>query len=166
MTTAYLHTGAEGDTAKIMKSWTNPDAAFIHTANRAALVTKDEAPALALALLELSGWEADSLGGPVEHALKNLTKHLKNEEARKAEEEARKAAEAADAAKLEEEAVALANVFRAGLRPEGEPRSSLAEMPNPVARATWLEIAKAARKLHAAPAPEDASPCCVTFDCE
>jgi hypothetical protein len=165
MTTQYLHTDLEGDTAKVLKSFTTLDAAFIHTPNRAALVTKDEAPALALALLELSGWESDHNGGPMAHALSNLAKHLKNEEARKAEEEARKAAEAADAAALEEEAVALANVFRAGLR-QGAARTSLAEMPNPKARETWLKIAKAARELHAAPAPVDASPCCVTFDCE
>jgi hypothetical protein len=161
MTTEVLHTDRDGDTFKITTSWAVNEAAFVHTASRAALVKKEEAPALALALLELSGWEADSLGGPVEHALKNLAKHLKNEEARKAEEEAAKAAEEADAAiaaeeaaSLDAEALAFLNAYRASHG--NTPHSSLEAVRSSSVRDGWRAIAREARKVHATPEPEAA----------
>jgi len=162
MTTEVLHTDRDGDTFKITTSWAVKEAAFVHTASRAALVRKEEAPALALALLELSGWEADSLGGPVEHALKGLAKHIQNvaaaeEAARKeAEEEARKAAEeearkAEESAALDAEALALLNSYRLS---NGQPaRTSLDEIRNLTSREGWRTIAREARKMHAQPEP-------------
>jgi len=158
MSELYTLTDSDGDTAAIHKATATENAVYVLSGGTSpAIVTKDEAPAFALALLEGTGWTADSLGGPVEHALKGLSKHIQNvadaeEAARKeAEEEARKAEETAS---LEAEALQLFNAYR---RKAGRfTYDSLHQIRASAVREQWLAIAEAARAVHATPAPEAA----------
>jgi len=162
----HTHVDADRDTLEIFVAAAQSEAAYVHTPQRPATVTKEDAPLVALKLLEASGWTQDSLGGPVEHALKGLAKHIQNvaaaeEAARKEaeEEEARKAAQeearkAEEAAALDAEALALLNAYRLT---NGRPaRKSLDEITDARSRDGWRLIAREARKMHAQPEPEAA----------
>ncbi|MGO4251215.1 hypothetical protein AB4Y81_03015 [Paenarthrobacter sp. TAF1] len=151
MTEILTITDSDGDTVAIHEATAVADGAYVLSGGTSpATVTKDEAPAFALALLEATGWTADHNGGTMAHALTNLAKHVKQ----KAEEEARKAAEAEDAAKLEAEALTLLNAYR--LSNGREARTSLDEINNETSREGWRTIARKARELHAQPEPEAA----------
>lgn len=166
MSELYTLTDNDGDEVAIHAATAVDNAVYVLSGGTSpAIVTKDEAPAFALALLEGTGWTADSLGGPVEHALKGLSKHIQNvadaeEAARKAaEEEARKAAEeearkAEEAASLEAEALQLFNAYR--LKAGRYTYESLHQIRASAIREQWLAIAEAARAVHATPTPEPA----------
>jgi len=152
-TEIYTLTDSDGDDVAIHRATAIDNGAYVLSGGTSpATVTKDEAPAFALALLEATGWTADHNGGTMAHALTNLAKHIKQ----KAEEEARKAAEAEDAAKLEAEALTLLNSYRLS---NGRPaRTSLDEINNETSREGWRTIARKARELHAQPEAEEVAP--------
>lgn len=78
-------------------------------------VDHDAAPAVALAILEAAGWQADALGGPVEHAVRGLAKHVETVKAAE-EEEARLVAEL-EAEKEREHAAEAVLVLRTAKPP-------------------------------------------------
>lgn len=94
------------------------------------LVTKEEAPELALAILLAAGYSDDSHGGTIESAVATLASVGK----KKAAEEALKA-----------EALKLLNVMRAASF-QSPKLESLDDVPS---REAWIQIAKAARKIAA-----------------
>lgn len=152
--TEYRYTDADGDTLEIDDIYLDgrdETVAEIQTpVNRTVYVPKDEAPAAALALLQAAGWEADALGGPVEHAVRGLAKHIENVAAEKeaAETAAKEAAEAEAKAKAEQdaieaEALKLVNSFRGAFGYGAA--ASLDDIPG--SKAGWIAAARKAREI-------------------
>ncbi|UIW13236.1 hypothetical protein SEA_WARDA_54 [Arthrobacter phage Warda] len=94
-------------------------------------VPKDDAPAVALAILTAAGITASSLGGYDERAVWLLDRLATTRAAEKAKADAE--------AKLAEEALALLNAAT---------DSCYADFPNETIRETWLRAARRARELH------------------
>lgn len=154
-------TDADGDDLRV-KTENEVLGAYVLAESGGVYVSADDAPAVALAILEAAGHDATT--GPstsymTARAVRNLREGLRMKAAREAREadkaaqaeaEAkaqaeREAADAADLAALDREALALFNAHRAAV---GD--YPLAELPNPD---RWRAVARAARAQSAAPAP-------------
>ncbi|MCZ9884659.1 hypothetical protein [Arthrobacter sp. B2a2-09] len=105
---------------------------FTGSGSLGTFVSKEDAPAAALAILQSAGINPDAHGTALESAAATLYSIFRKKEA---------------AAKLEEEALTLANASYAAL--DLNVVDSLADISSPYAREAWIQCAKAARKLHA-----------------
>lgn len=129
---------APGSNATIVVAATDGNVTvYVHQNIGAIDLSASVAPALALAILEAAGFEADidDASSLVNNAMGRLAMHVATEAA--------KAKEAADREALEGEALVLANTYRraAGINL----RSTFAQIQDQNA---WTELALKARELH------------------
>ncbi|QPX62384.1 hypothetical protein PQE10_gp53 [Arthrobacter phage Tbone] len=129
--TSFTHVDDHGDALSIESDPDHALAVVSSEDGRAVYVPKDDAPAVALAILTAAGITASSLGGYDERAVWLLDRLATTRAAEKAKAEAE--------AKLTEEALALLNAAT---------EACFASFPNEMIRETWLRAARAARKLH------------------
>jgi hypothetical protein len=141
----YKHTDADGDELLIETEHDEKDeqvASVNTTGSSIVYVSKDAAPAAALAILKAAGYVADAHGDRVGHAVANLEKAIEKVEAAKAE--------AADRVNLEAEALRLHNARRTA-HPLGiflAVRSRFEDL-TPQDQAAALGIARESRKIAA-----------------
>jgi hypothetical protein len=155
----YIFTDRDGDDIKVELSNSTPDEGFV-LAKDGAYIPKAEAPALALAILEKSGWDdpegaAHGEGYHAKVAVRRLRQHadhVARMAAIDAERKAKEAAEAADRAKLDHEAKTLYAASGGADRYWDSP--SLSES----GRQFWRNVARAARALHIHDRAEDTAP--------
>lgn len=140
MGTTYTHTDSDGDQIEVVTYPNDPAPTIIAKGqDRWAEVefTKEDAPALALAILEAAGYTGDddlSIDTP-DGAVRVLRRHI--------QWEARQKAEAEEAQKLDEEALALVNAWRES---SGSPTDgSLGPLKD-----NWRAVARMARELYGA----------------
>ncbi|WGH20342.1 hypothetical protein SEA_MAGUCO_50 [Arthrobacter phage MaGuCo] len=142
-------TDRDGDDLRVETAGPAEFGAYIKTPDDGAYASRDDAPAVALAILRAAGFTDRTGGGNetpyfVARAVRNLTSYAANQ-ARQAEAEAEKlaadkaAAEKADAEKLDAEALALWQASPGG---RGDTRLPVA------VRDKYRAIARAARALH------------------
>ncbi|WGH21125.1 hypothetical protein SEA_CASSIA_52 [Arthrobacter phage Cassia] len=126
--TAFTHTDDYGDSLTVENDGQGAAAVTTDHCN-SVLVSRDDAPAVALAILEAAGWEPRRLGeGPLGDERVHVAASYLAEHARKADEEA-----------LDREALELLNAAT---------ESGYATMPDGVIASVWRRAARRARELH------------------
>lgn len=139
MSTIYTHTDKDGDQIEVVTYPDDPAPTIIATGqDRWAEVefTEEDAPALALAILEAAGYTGFSDEGHMEFAMRGLRAYIFEQAERKAEAE--------EAKKLDEEALTLFNAFRTERR-----LSTHAKITDITGtEEAWREVARKARELH------------------
>lgn len=135
MGTTYTHTDKDGDQIEVVTYPDDPAPTILATGQgRWAEVefTEEDAPALALAILEAAGYEngKGEWGDHISLAISHLKVH--------ANEQAAKKAEAEEAKKLDEEARALCDSTKYGGW----------DVINDIGKDYWRQIARAARELY------------------
>lgn len=138
-TPRHMHTDPDGDLLSITSAYTGSNGAYLRTEEVGGdtvgvYVSKDAAPAVALAILEASGWTT----GP--HGYAQAVSLLK--EGVTASKERAKVAE-----QIEAEALKLCNAAT---------QSGYTAFPNDSMKRTWVRAARRARELHA-PKPVSAT---------
>ncbi|WGH21233.1 hypothetical protein SEA_OBITOO_57 [Arthrobacter phage ObiToo] len=133
--TDFKHTDQDGDHMEVTDSVRLDDHAYVVAVDGPGVfVSKADAPAVALAILEAAGWTAEaspisaSRPGNAVYALRKHVEEAKEEAARKADEEA-----------LDREALELLNAAT---------ESSYPTMPDNVIGSVWRRAARRARELH------------------
>ncbi|QGZ17353.1 hypothetical protein SEA_POWERPUFF_55 [Arthrobacter phage Powerpuff] len=134
--TSFTHVDDHGDALAIESDPDHARAVVSSEDGRAVYVPKDDAPAVALAILTAAGWEPEPLGTHVPRAVFLLKAHGEQEERKKRYAEA---ARKAEEAKLTEEALALLNAAT---------DSCYTDFAHDAIRETWLRAARRARELH------------------
>ncbi|QOP65111.1 hypothetical protein PQE12_gp51 [Arthrobacter phage Adumb2043] len=129
--TDFTHTDDDGDSIEIESDPDHARAVVSSEDGRAVYVPKDDAPAVALAILTAAGITAKSAGGYDERAAWLLNRVAESRAAEKAAKEAE--------AKLEAEALALLNAAT---------DSCYTAFAHDAIRDTWLRAARRARELH------------------
>lgn len=131
--TDFRHTDHDGDELQIVSSAIESNGASVRSEHgNAVYVSRDEAPAVALAILEAAGWESriDSHLN-AEAAVYALRRHVEHAAAVKAK--------ADEEAKLAQEALYLLNAAC---------DTCYVDFPNETVRETWLRAARRAREIH------------------
>ncbi|UIW13536.1 hypothetical protein PQD80_gp52 [Arthrobacter phage Lizalica] len=129
--TSFTHVDDHGDALSIESDPDHAHAVVSSEDGRAVYVPKDDAPAVALAILTAAGITADAAGEKDERAVWLLDRAATARAAEKAAKEAE--------AKLTEEALALLNAAT---------DSCYTEFAHDAIRDTWLRAARRARELH------------------
>ncbi|QIN94452.1 hypothetical protein SEA_LEGO_52 [Arthrobacter phage Lego] len=128
--TSFTHTDSYGDSL-VVESDSNGAAVSSENGN-AVYVPKDDAPAVALAVLTAAGWEGRALTPErPEAAAYVLQRHVEDAAAVKAKAEAE--------ANLAKEALYLLNAAC---------DTCFVDFPNETVRETWLRAARRAREIH------------------
>ncbi|AYN59138.1 hypothetical protein HOU52_gp53 [Arthrobacter phage Yang] len=124
--TMFTYTDADGDKLNVQTSGGHKDTAWVRNPGDSAVhVSKADAPAVALAILEAAGWEAkvaSTVGA--EEAVYALREHVRD---------------TAQEAELAAEALALLNAAT---------DSCYADFPNETVREVWRRAARRAREIH------------------
>ncbi|UIW13310.1 hypothetical protein SEA_CREWMATE_58 [Arthrobacter phage Crewmate] len=133
--TDFKHTDQDGDHMEVTDSVRLDDHAYVVAVDGPGVfVSKADAPAVALAILEAAGWTSSTSSDPAAlpaNAVYTLRRHV---------EEAEKAAKlAADEEALDREALELLNAAT---------ESSYPTMPDNVIGSVWRRAARKARELH------------------
>lgn len=139
----FKHRDADGDSLHVAPASHSfgaqgpGEAAYVTAGRSGTFVAKDDAPAVAVAILKAAGHTGDSGGDRVAHAIRNLERELA--------ERAEKEAAAADARKLDAEALEL---YRAAAVIPSLAVTDPARL-TPEALNRWRRVARKARTLNA-----------------
>ncbi|WVX88042.1 hypothetical protein SEA_TFORTROY_54 [Arthrobacter phage TforTroy] len=136
MKTDFAVADKDGDEIGVEPAYDPSLGAFVKTTEDGVFVAKEDAPAVALAILKAAGHTADPMGVAVPRAVYLLATH--EERIAKDKEEAARAAKA-DEEKLAAEALDLFNATT---------EHNFADFPNGAVRDVWLRAARRAREIH------------------